>query len=113
MNDARVLRDRMRFSDDALDRAAVADPFASAAAVGVTTMVTTYPTTANAYYAFNPGIITGLETEGTAATPAPDATTVYMALNVGSGIPPIGTPIVIHAVGGRWVFRFDGCPTPT
>ena len=38
----------------------------------------------------------------------PDTTQVVFALNVGTVIPPVGTRIVANAIGGRWVFRYDG-----
>jgi hypothetical protein len=108
VNDERVLRERMTSLEDALDTALGPDPYASAAAVGITTVVTTYPTTPAAYYAFNPGTITSTETEGGAGTITADGSTLLYALNVGSAVPPQGTSICIHGVGGRWVFRYDG-----
>jgi hypothetical protein len=30
------------------------------------------------------------------------------AFNVGTAIPPVGTQVVVHGVGGRYVFRYDG-----
>ena len=65
---------------------------------------TTYPTTAGAFYASNPTEIDGSEVEGGAASYTADATQVVYVLNVGTQIPPAGTRVVAHAVGGRWVF---------
>ena len=42
-----------------------------------------------------------------AATIATDGNT-FFALNLGTAIPPQGTPIVATFVGNRWVFRYDG-----
>jgi hypothetical protein len=108
VNDERILRERMTALEDALDAAAQGDDFASAAAVGVTTVVTTYPTSPASYFAFNPGTITSTETEGGAGTITADGSTLLYALNVGSAVPPQGTSLCIHGVGGRWVFRYDG-----
>jgi hypothetical protein len=73
-----------------------------------TTTVTSYPTEAGAFYAGNPTYVNGAETEGGAASYAPDPAQVIYAYNVGTQVPPQGTRVVAHAVGGRWVFRYDG-----
>ena len=108
MNDLRILRDRQTAAENALDRAVSAAPFGSAAMCAVTTTVTTYPTSAGAFYACNPELLYGAETEGGAPTFTADTATVLYAFNLGSAIPPNGTKIVIHAAGGRWAFRYDG-----
>jgi hypothetical protein len=95
--------------EDALDSAALdANPYASPACVGVTTEISAYPTSTGSYFAFNPGTITSTETEGGAGAISADTTTVLYALNVGTSVPPEGTSLCIHSVGGRWVFRYDG-----
>jgi hypothetical protein len=108
MSDLRVMRERQAAAADALDRASGAESTGSAALCVITTTVTSYPTSAGVFYACNPELIYGNETEG--ATPAfsADGSTVVYALNLGTAIPPNGTILVIHSVGGRWVFRFDG-----
>jgi hypothetical protein len=73
-----------------------------------TVEIETYPTTANVFYAGNPTYVSGTETEGGAAGYAADASQVIYALNVGTKVPPEGTRVVVHSVGGRWVFRYDG-----
>jgi hypothetical protein len=108
VSETRILRERVASSAATLDRIGSDGMFGSAAIVGVTTTVTTYPTAAGAFYAVNPATITGTEGEGDAGSPTPDTKTTLYALNTGSQIPPAGTPIVCHAVGGRWVFRYDG-----
>jgi hypothetical protein len=109
MNDLRILRDRQAAAENALDRSAAAgDQFGSAAMCAITTTVATYPTTAAAFYACNPELLTGAETEGAAATFTADTATVVYALNLGTAIPPSGTKIVAHSAGGRWTFRYDG-----
>jgi len=107
-NDLRVLRDRQLAASDALDRSGGQDPYGSAAMCVITTTVETYPTVAATFYACNPELLTGTEAEGTAATFTVDTSTIIYAVNVGTAIPPSGTKLVIHAVGGRWAFRYDG-----
>jgi hypothetical protein len=109
MNDLRILRDRQAAAKDALDRqAAGSDPFSSATMCAITTTVTTYPTTAAAFYACNPELLSGAETEGAPATFTADTATVVYVLNLGTAIPPVATKIVAHSAGGRWTFRYDG-----
>ena len=63
----------------------------------ITTTVTTYPTSAAEFYACNPELLTGSETEGATPTFTADTATVVYALNLGTAIPPNGTKLVIHA----------------
>jgi len=107
MNDLRIQRDRATAQDDVLDRLDDAARYGSAAILATTTTVTTYPTAAATFYAANTTEIDGTETEGAAANYTTQSGIVYI-LNVGSQIPPVDTRVVAHAVGGRWVFRFDG-----
>jgi hypothetical protein len=108
VNDLRILRDRQTAAETQLDRAATADDSGSAALCAITTTVSSYPTSAAVGYAMNPQILGGTEAEGATPSFSADTSTVVYAFNLGSAIPPSGTMIVIHAVGGRWVFRFDG-----
>jgi hypothetical protein len=108
-NDLRVLRERTVALEDALDAAAQdANPFASPALVGITTVVSSYPTSPNVYFAVNPGTCTSTEMEGASGTVNADASTVVYALNLGTQVPAQGATICVHALGGRWVFRYDG-----
>ncbi len=109
MNDLRILRNRQTAASTALDRSSV-DPeqHGSAAMCCITTTVTTYPTTAGRFYACHPEVITGSESEGATPTFTADTATIVYAVNLGTSIPPVGTIIVVHAVGGRWCFRWDG-----
>jgi hypothetical protein len=109
MNDLRILRERQLAASTALDRSeAAADPYGAASMVVITTTVSSYPTASVAFYACNPELLTGSETEGSTPTFTADTSTVVYALNVGSAIPPNGTKVVIHAGSGRWAFRYDG-----
>jgi len=107
VNDLRIQRNRATAQDEVLDRLDDAARHGAAAIVAATTTVTTYPTSAGVFYAANTIEIDGAETEGTAASYTAQSGIVYI-LNVGSQIPPLGTRVVAHAVGGRWVFRYDG-----
>jgi hypothetical protein len=105
----RILRDRQCVGQEVLDVAqAAAPPDGSAAVLARTTTVTTYPTTAGAFYACLPQGIDGNETEGAAATYTAETSTPFFAWNAGTAIPPAQTVVVCHAVGGRFVFRYDG-----
>jgi hypothetical protein len=106
--DSRIERERQKALSGVLDRVALAVADGSAALLVTTTKLTTYPTTAGAFYASNPTEIDGNEVEGGTASYSADATQVVYVLNVGTQIPAVGTRVVAHAVGGRWVFRYDG-----
>jgi hypothetical protein len=97
----------MAVMNDDFDRAPDFVPANSTAAIAVTTQVNTYPTAAQAYYACKLGNLTGDEQEGNPDTVAASAN-IFMALNLGTQIPPQGTQIIAHAASNRWVFRFDG-----
>lgn len=109
MNDLRILRDRQWAGRESLDTSLAGDEArGSSAMLAQTTTVQTYPTTAAAFYAVVPCDLDGGESEGAAATYVPRAGSVSYALNLGTQIPPSGTTVVCHAVGGRWCFRYDG-----
>jgi hypothetical protein len=109
-DDARVLRDRALAAEAALDALqGGGDACAAAADLVQTTTVSSYPAVAGAYYACIPCDVNGAEAEGGAATyvPRPGAGPIY-AFNLGTQIPPVGTTLVAHGVGGRWAVRYDG-----
>jgi hypothetical protein len=109
MNDLRTMRQRHEDAAADLDGGdAGGDELGSAAGFGVTTTLGTYPTSASSYFAIQPNDVSGAETEGTAAVYTPLTGPPVIALNTGSAVPPQGTPVVWHAVGGRRVFRYDG-----
>ncbi len=108
MADNRVERARQKAVSGVFDRIAAFVADGSTALLVTTTTVSTYPSTAGSFYASNPTEIDGGEVEGGAATYTADTTQVVYALNVGTQVPPVGTRVVVHAVAGRWVFRFDG-----
>ena len=109
MNDLRILRDRQWAERESVDTASGgAEARGSSAMLAQITTVETYPTTATAFYAVVPCDIDGGESEGAAATYVARTGSVAFALNLGNQIPPSGTTVVCHAVGGRWCFRYDG-----
>lgn len=107
MSELRTQRERQAALDESFDRSDAPPTDCSAATLLTTTTVGTYPTSASAFYACFANDVGGVETEGTAATYSTGTAIVY-ALNIGSAVPPSGTKVVAHAVGGRWVFRWDG-----
>jgi hypothetical protein len=107
--DLRILRGRLRAGQEALDSAEGHTPLhGSAAVLAMTTSAGSYPTTAAAFYAMLPQEVDGPETEGSPASYTAGSSTSFYAWNAGTVVPPSGTPVVCHAVGGRWCFRYDG-----
>lgn len=102
--------ERLRHQDlnDLVDRLDVSGAGGSPAQLLTTVEITAYPTEAGAFYAGNPTYVNGAETEGGIASYSPDPSQVIYAYNLGTQVPPQGTRVVAHAVGGRWVFRYDG-----
>jgi hypothetical protein len=104
----RIERIRHQDLSDLVARSEPIGAEGSLAQLITTTTVMSYPNVAGAFYAGNPTYVNGTEVEGGIASYAPDATQVIYAYNVGTKVPPENTLIVAHAVGGRWVFRYDG-----
>jgi hypothetical protein len=102
-----TLRRRMDDQLEAMDRPPSSAAECSDSWVGKTTTVTTYPTTALAYYAVVPCYLGGSETEGTAVA-VNAGTAAVMVANLGSAIPPVGTAVIVTRTGNRAVFRWDG-----
>jgi hypothetical protein len=75
--------------------------------VAQTKAISSYPTSAQQFYACSPLTILGLEVEGGAGITTPGASTLF-ALNLGSAVPPLGASVVATFVDNRWVFRYDG-----
>lgn len=107
MNDARTQRERHADLSERFDRAQVPPGDCSSAVLLTTTTLTTYPTAAASFFACNPTDAGGTEIEGGAASYVTGVQIVF-ALNVGTQVPPAGTRVIAHGVGGRWVFRYDG-----
>jgi hypothetical protein len=112
MRDPRIERLRHQDLDDDVDRVEELVPEGTPALLLTTTQVgMTYPGNAGAFYACNPTQVAGVETEGGNATYIADQTQILFAWNAGSKSPPKETRVIASAVGGRWVFRYDGAPS--
>lgn len=86
-----------------------ADPSAAGSAMlGVTSTDGNYPTNATSVYVVTPQELDADDSEGATSTPTSDDTQNVYAVNLGTAVPPMGTQVVCHAVGGRWTFRYDG-----
>ena len=109
MNDLRILRDRQWVGRNAIDtRLGRDDALGSSAMLAQTVAVSSYPSSASVFYAVVPCDVDGGETEGDAATYVARTGSVTYAINLGPQVPPEGTMVICHAVGGRWCFRYDG-----
>jgi hypothetical protein len=104
----RIERERHQDLSNVVDRLDVVGPDGGAVVLVTTTTVSTYPATAGAFYAANPTEIDGSEIEGGAASYTADTTRLIYVLNQGTQVPPVGTRVIAHGAGGRWVFRYDG-----
>ncbi len=104
----RIERLRHQDLENLVNRLDVSGGEGSLAQLLTTVEIMAYPTTAGAFYAGNPTYVNGAETEGGVASYSPDPSQVMYAYNLGTKVPPEGTQVVAHAVGGRWVFRYDG-----
>lgn len=107
MSDARLLRDRQEAAWAATSRLASPAEEGAVALLVQTRAVASYPTTPGAFYACSPVSIDGPETEGASAAFLTDASRLLFAYNLGGAVPPVGSKLVAHSCGGRWVFRFD------
>lgn len=107
MTDARLLRDRQASALAATSRLASSAEEGSAAILVQTRAVDRYPTAPGAFYACSPVSIDGAETEGAAAAFLIDASRLLFVYNLGNAVPPVGSRLIAHSCGGRWVFRFD------
>jgi hypothetical protein len=72
-----------------------------------TTVVTSYPTAAQAVYAVQGAATGGAEGEGLPVVLTPGGSPFYAA-NLGSAVPPQGTFVLCTLIGPRWTFRYDG-----
>ena len=105
--EATKLRARDPSGNGTLVGVGIAAASASPVIVAQTKMVMTYPTVAQRFYACKPVAILGPEVEGGPGTVTADSSTVF-ALNVGAGVPPVGTSLILTYCGNRWVFVYNG-----
>ncbi|WP_435021284.1 hypothetical protein TA3x_002293 [Tundrisphaera sp. TA3] len=110
MIDPRIEATRLRSRDPAPQESAIAGGRAAASAspliVAQTKALTTYPTAAQRFFACRPIMVLGAEVEGGLGTITADSATV-LALNLGAGIPPSGTNVVLSYCANRWVFIYN------
>lgn len=73
----------------------------------VTTSLGSYPTMSPAAFAVVPEECDAEDDEGAAATYTDNTDSTFFAINLGTNVPPQGSRIIVHAVGGRWLFRWS------
>jgi hypothetical protein len=106
-----LIRAASQFLRETAARRAARD--ASPASAGNSTLAVTttdgsYPTgSAQVLFAMLPQELDAADTEGATSSASSDPDQKFYALNLGTSIPPQGTQVVCHAVGGRWTFRYD------
>lgn len=108
MNKSRLIRERQAEAASAIERSGANIDDGSPSVLVQTVTVSTYPTTASSFFACQPILVDGPETEGAAASFTPDPARVLYAYNLGTQIPPTSTRLILTCCGGRWVFRYDG-----
>lgn len=107
LDEAKRLRARDEALADSLSRRDPAPTFGTPSLVAQTRAIGAYPTSAQRFFACTPRTVLGREVEGGAGT-LTSSTSTFLALNLGTAIPPAGTDVLITFVDSRWVFRFDG-----
>lgn len=107
MSEARLLRDRHQAAEDRISRSQSPTPDGARSLLVTTTVDTTYPTTAGAFYACFVTEVSGPETEGSAPT-FTQQTQIIHVLNLGTVVPPEGTSMLAESQGGIFVSRYDG-----
>lgn len=105
---SRTIRNRQADTVSAIDCMEGPGVNGDCAVLAMTGTVATYPTSAGVCYAMFHIEVDGDESEGSSASYHQDVTRVFYAYNIGTAVPPHGTLAVCYAVGGRWVFRYDG-----
>jgi hypothetical protein len=111
MSETRILRDRFLNMADALDRANDLGGMQGAGAMLVVTGTqNSYPTAPASFFACRSCWIGGspISEGASGGIQQSDTVTWIYAFNLGGAVPPSGTYLVVHMVGGRWVFRYDG-----
>jgi hypothetical protein len=105
-DDARRLFTRENTLADDMSRGDLNPAFGSPSMLARTTTLTTYPSSAQSYYACTPLTLLGTEKEGTPGVITAGYST-FFSLNLGTTVPPTGTQVLTTFVGSRWVFRYD------
>ncbi len=103
----RLLRERLDDLERLADRLEAADFTGGQSLAVKTTAIGTYPTSAAVTYAVVAEDVTGVTVEGGAGD-LTDRGGKFLALNLGTARPPIGTALVVMLVPYAYVFRYDG-----
>ena len=106
-DESRTLRERVAALESLLDRLET-EPVAGSPARAVHTVdLGAYPTTTGylTTFAVTADDVSGTEAEGAAGSLASQPGT-FFAVNLGPGLPPVGTEAVADEVGGSWVFYY-------
>ncbi len=104
--EAKRLRTRDASAEASATGAAIDAASPSPIMVAQTKTLTTYPTSARRFYACKPVVVLGAEVEGGSGVIAAETSTV-LALNIGAGIPPVGTNVILGYCGNRWLFAYN------
>jgi hypothetical protein len=62
---------------------------------------------AQRYYLVSRIDLLGVEADGAAGDLRPTQDS-FLAFNVGTAVPPVGTQMIVCSVDSRWVFQYDG-----
>jgi hypothetical protein len=79
--------------------------FSRPVVVAKTTAIGTYPSGGSKFYAVVPQVLSGAEAEGQPGAFAP-LSSAFFALNIGTGTPPVGSPVVARWRPRRWSFQW-------
>ncbi|MDQ3168427.1 MAG: hypothetical protein M3P94_07240 [Chloroflexota bacterium] len=104
-DDYQILRDDNQAALDELGRVPDAPPEGAPRIAAVTIKITTYPTTASVFYGVRAVAILGDQVEGQPAIEE-DSGETYLAFNLGTKIPPVGSKVELTRVPHRWVFTY-------
>ena len=107
-DEARTLRRRYDDLVARIDQRLPLNNTGSSSLLVKTATKTSYPTSAPSFYYCQVQTVTGAEVEGGTGTLSADSGSFVYALNLGSAIPPVGTPLIVTFEPYRWTFRYDG-----
>lgn len=107
-DELRVNRQRLAALEELIARLESADLAGAAARVVKTVSQGSYPTGSGSmkFFAVRGQDVRGTTSEGQSGVLSEDAREFH-ALNLGTGLPPVGTELVATYVPNRWVFRYD------
>ncbi len=106
-DEAKRLRIRDAALIDGFSQAGLDPTLGMPCLVAQTKTQSSYPTSAQTFYACSPLTVLGPEVEGGMAILTVGNST-FFSLNLGSAVPPSGTNVLATFVDNRWVFRYDG-----